>query len=421
VFVPEIADAERMSDVIGAHAQTLGLGSVTARCRLVDAQIRHSHRPSSPRCRGWATYSVPVDGNGEDDVLLYVRAYPDGGSHEAWAELVATHRTAGATHVPEQDLIVWTFPHDPALPALAQLVDTIRVLDRLPTVIPGPVDVTVVRYQPEVSATLRYESAVGPGRDTATVFAKALADDPTAIGKRHEELWRRTRPGLRIAQPLGTDPDLRVLWTLGVAGEPVRVPLGVADAADLARDLATIVAALHDSAAPGDREIRSEDCLAEGRKKATKLAEALPRGRSALDAIAPPDAPSGAGELPARVHGDLHLDQFVDSLDGPVLVDLDSVATGDPELDLAELVVDVATRDLPETTVQAFVDALLDRYATEAPARPVHLGLLQALADAEFLTRCHRHLRRRAPGWELALEQALAQHDVLRAVLPTSG
>ncbi len=418
MFVPDIADAERMSDVIGGHARTLGLGDVTAPCRLVDAHIRHSHRPSSPRCRGWATYSVPAAGHAGDDVLLYLRAYPDGGSHEAWADLVATGQTAGGTHLPDDDLIVWVFPADPSLPALAQLVDPGRVT---PPLLSGAFDVTVVRYQPEVSATLRYDSAGGPGRAPVTVFAKALAVDPTAMGARHDQLWRQSRPGLRIAQPLGADPELRVLWTLGVPGEPVRVGANVACAADLARRVATIVAALHDSARPEDREIRWEDCLAEGRKKAAKLGDALPRCRSAVDTIAPRDASFGIGAPAALVHGDLHLDQFVDGAGGPVLVDLDSVAAGDAELDLAELVVDVATRDLPEPTIQAFVEALLDSYGREAPGRPVRLGLLAALADAEFLTRCHRHLRRRAPGWELALERALARYEVLRAVLPTTA
>jgi Phosphotransferase enzyme family len=419
VFVPDIADAERMSDVIGAHARTLDLGDVTGPCRLVDAQIRHSHRPSSPRCTGWATYSVPVDRDG--DVLLYVRAYPDGGSDEAWDDLVANGRTAGAFHLPDHDLIVWIFPDDPSLPALSQLVDPNRACQRLPVAAPGRLDVTVVRYQPEVSATLRYQIAAGLGQDPVVVFGKALAVDPTAMGARHDQLWRQPRPGLRIARPLGTDPGLRVLWTLGVTGEPVRVGGNTDAAAELARDLATIVAALHDSVVSPDRELRWEDYLVEGRKKAAKLGAALPRCRSAVDAIAPRDASFASGAPAALVHGDLHLDQFVDSPGGPVLVDLDSVAAGDAELDLAELVVDVGTRDLPEPTIGAFVDALLDGYTRHAPARPIRLGLLGALADAEFLTRCHRHLRRRAPGWERALEQALAQHEVLRAVLPTSG
>ena len=51
--------------------------------------------------------------------------------------------------------------------------------------------------------------------------------------------------------------------------------------------------------------------------------------------------------------------------------------------------------------------------------QPVDLALLRALADAEFLTRCHRHLRRRAPGWAVELEAALARHAVLVDAVPS--
>ena len=96
MFVPDIADAERMNEVITAHAEHLGVAPIAGPCRLLDARIRHSHRPSSPRCQGWATYSVPVDG--EPAALLYVRGYP--ASAQPWAELVATGRAGGAIHLP---------------------------------------------------------------------------------------------------------------------------------------------------------------------------------------------------------------------------------------------------------------------------------------------------------------------------------
>jgi Ser/Thr protein kinase RdoA (MazF antagonist) len=190
--------------------------------------------------------------------------------------------------------------------------------------------------------------------------------------------------------------------------------------ASMARGIAASLAALHGCGVPTPRVVRSEDCLAEGRKKAIRLGEALPRCSSALVGIAGQDGRLGTTGLapPVVVHGDLHLDQLIAGPDGPVLIDLDSVATGDAELDLAEVVVDVVLRSLPLPAVRAFVGELLEGYERHAPARPIRLALLRALADAEFLTRCHRHLRRRAPGWEAELEQALGQHEVLTTVLP---
>jgi hypothetical protein len=425
VFVPDIADAERMTEVITAHADDLGVAPIAGPCRLLDARIRHSHRPSSPRCQGWATYSVPTDGG--PAALLYVRGYPERASAQPWAEVVAAGRAGGAIHLREHDLIVWKFPEDPSLPALRHLVDPTRIVALLPTrrvealtappVTPDELHVDVVRYQPEASATLRCRVA-RPGQEPVAVYAKAVDADPTGIGHVHERLWDRSAElvDLRIAQPLGSDPTMRVLWTLGVPGPALggRVEPGAAAA------IARTVAALHGSGVSVPHVVHAEECLTEGRKKASKLAAALPRCGPAVAAIAPPASRFGSsgGAPRAVVHGDLHLDQFIDGPDGPVLVDLDSVAAGDAELDLAELVVDVVMRSLPLPAVQAFVLELLEAYARHA--RPVRPGLLRALADAEFLTRCHRSLRRRAPGWEIELELALAQHAVLAAVLPST-
>jgi hypothetical protein len=432
MFVPEIADDVRMTEVLTAHSDRLALGPFTGPCRLVEAQIRHSHRPSSPRCRGWATYAVPVASAGRPPVLVYVRGYPDGAADQEWVALVASGRARGATHLPDQDMIVWVFPDDPRLPALATLVDAERILTHLPTarvpqlagrtVTSGDIELDVVRYQPETSATVRYRITAGSGENPVVIYAKALDADPTDLGALQDRLWHRSasQPGLRVAPPLGSDPGLQLLWTRGVPGPPV----GARDdpaSAELAREVAGTVAALHDSGVPAPHVIRSEALLAEGRKKAAKIAEALPRCRSAVSAIAPRDGRyEPAITTPATVHGDLHLDQIVDAPDGLVLVDLDSVASGDAELDLAELVVDVVLRSVGADAVDTFVSALLETYERCSSA-PIRRGLVRALADAEFLTRCHRHLRQRAPGWELALEQALEHHSVLAAALPARG
>jgi hypothetical protein len=431
MFVPDIADDLRMTDIIAAHSDKLGLGPVVGRCRLIEAQIRHSHRPNSPRCGGWATYTVPVEDAGRLPVLLYVRGYPDGTSDWEWADLVASGRARGATRIRDLDLIVWVFPDDPCLATLATLLDPERIITRLPTdrvpelvgrsIAAGDVELDVVRYQPETSATVRYRVAAGRGDDPVVLYAKAFDADPTELGRLHDRLWHRSasRPELRLAPPLGGDHDLRVLWTRGVPGAPVGAHLDPRAAVSLAREVAGNVAALHGSGVRAPHSVRWEDCVAEGRKKAAKLAEALPRCRAAVAAIAPSDGPyEPAVNAPATVHGDLHLGQFVDGPDGLVLVDLDSVASGDAEVDLAELVVDVVLRSVSIDTVDAFVSALFESYERHAQA-PVRLELLRALADAEFLTRCHRHLRRRAPGWELDLERALEHHTVLEAALAT--
>ena len=66
------------------------------------------------------------------------------------------------------------------------------------------------------------------------------------------------------------------------------------------------------------------------------------------------------------LHGDFHLDQLVGSATGPVLVDLDSMVLGPREVDLAEFLVDLALRDLPDDVTRDVAAGMLSSYAAAA-------------------------------------------------------
>jgi len=117
------------------------------------------------------------------------------------------------------------------------------------------------------------------------------------------------------------------------------------------------------------------------------------------------------------LHGDFHLDQLVSSGQGPVLVDLDSLLAGAPEVDLAEFLVDLALRGLPRPVTREVAQGLLTSYTT-ASGSAIDVALLAVCADAEFLNRCYRHLRRHSPGWESALEAELGRHADVATLLP---
>ncbi len=115
-------------------------------------------------------------------------------------------------------------------------------------------------------------------------------------------------------------------------------------------------------------------------------------------------------------HGDFHLDQLVSSEAGPVLVDLESMMTGPPETDLAEFLVDLALRGLPAPITARVGEELLASYAAAA-GTGVDVAALGLCADAEFLNRCYRHLRRHTHGWEVDLEEELTRYDEVRRLL----
>lgn len=415
-----------MTDVLSSHAGVLSMPGRVAAVQLLDARLTHPHRPESPLCRGWGTYRVTT--SDASTVELYVKGFPKGGAEAAWRQDRAARPDGRATLLPDVDLVVWQFPEDPVLTELPTLVDPRRVSGILPPVVHDAlgsdrdVRTTVVRYQPEASATLRLET----GRNgTSAVYAKLLSNGSVAeVGARHGALWSMTDSrdetvALRVAEPLAADPGHGVLWTRAVPGLPLASAVTTADLAETAASLGGLLAALHGSRVEVAQRVTADDLLAEARKKAAKLVRAHPPVGptvSALVTAATQRRDDVVRELECPLHGDFHLDQLVGSPDGPVLVDLDSMVLGAPEVDLAEFLVDLALRGLPDQVCLDVARRLLASY-TSAARRDLDPALLSVSADAEFLNRCYRHLRGRLPGWQAALERELGRHAAARALL----
>jgi hypothetical protein len=121
VWIPNLADAAWMTDVLSRHGGTLGLPGDVAAVELLDARLTHPFRPASPRCRGWATYLVTL--HDADPVRLYVKGFHAGGASRAVWQQDRVSRGAGrSAYLRELDLVVWRFPEDPRLPTLPALV-----------------------------------------------------------------------------------------------------------------------------------------------------------------------------------------------------------------------------------------------------------------------------------------------------------
>jgi hypothetical protein len=409
-----------MSGVLTRHASALGLPGVVAAVRLLEARLTHPHRPESPVCRGWATYVVTTED--AETVHLYVKGFPGEGDVVLDGAVGSDRR---AIHLPDPGLVVWRFPDDPRLPALPALVDPRRLARILPPRVRdvlGPdqdLRVTVVRYQPEASATLRVESAAGSG---PSVFAKHLPGDAVVdVAARHEMLWAGAgvTSGLLLAEPLGVDPERGVHWTRGVPGEPLTAAVAPARLAEAIAPLGRLLAALHTAPVQVPERLTVDDLLSEMRKKADKIARAHPPTAGLLSELVRAATARRRDVVHERdrcLHGDFHLDQLVASPEGPVLVDLDSMVRGAPEIDLAEFLVDLALRDRPDPVAHDVARGLLASYAAAA-GTATDAALLAVCADAEFVNRCYRHLRRHGPGWEAALEAELDRRGVVHSLL----
>ncbi|WP_165372546.1 phosphotransferase [Nocardioides iriomotensis] len=275
-----------------------------------------------------------------------------------------------------------------------------------------------MRYQPEASATLRLEV---DGDGAPAVFAKHLADGTAPIASRHQALWSRSNlpPELRIAEPLAADPVREVLWTRGVPGRPVTEAVDPAQLPDATVSVGPMLAALHASAVPVRGRVDVDGLLAEAHSKATKLSRAHPAVGPAVNDLVAAATRRRAEAGPERLctlHGDFHLAQLVWSEQGPVLVDLDSMTHGPPEVDLAEFLAELALRDLPRGIARGVASELLSSYSS-ASGTEIDAALLETCADVEFLNRCYRHLRRHSPGWQSDLAAALGRHAEMRSLL----
>ena len=422
MWLPDLADAAWVHEVLSRHAETLGLDGEVASTWLHDVRLTNPHRPQSSRCRGWATYDVVVRGG--PSVQLYLKGFPDRTSSEdAWRRDRADRPQGHSVHLAEDDLVVWRFPEDPQLPALPDLLASPLASHVVPPAVGAALGlrserhVTVVRYQPEASATLRVESVHAGG---PTVFAKHLADGSVEdVAARHRALWNVTGPGepLRVAEPLAADPVHRVLWTRGVPGPTLTDAVPASELTGATGSIGALLAALHGSGTGPMPTMSVDGLLTEMSKKAGKLTHAHPAVEpivSDLLAAATRRHSDVTLERACTLHGDFHLDQLVASPDGPVLVDLDTIVQGPPEVDLAEFLVDLALRALPEPVAEEVAEQLLTSYVA-ATGAGVDAALLAVCADAEFMNRCYRHLRRHTPGWQQELEAELSRHgDVAR-------
>ncbi|MBA3252156.1 MAG: aminoglycoside phosphotransferase family protein [Geodermatophilaceae bacterium] len=277
---------------------------------------------------------------------------------------------------------------DAALPGLAPVLATLR-------------NPRILRYRPGHRCTVRGDTDRGPR------IVKVAPD-----GARHVAgarlLWaaRRQLP-FAVAEPCDWDPDTQSAWYAVVPGAPIDAKLLGPDAAPLAARLGTALAGLaRAEIAPGGREGPAEQLARSGRA-VTRAAAALPALGSELAELW-----TGFQEQHARlaprllvpVHGAPHQHQWLADGDRLGLIDFDRFALGDPELDLATLLVELADESDRRLPMPVLIEAAVAGYAAgDVSLDRRRLGLYLAhkrmakacrtahalRADAECRTRRH--------------------------------
>jgi hypothetical protein len=370
------------------------------KARRSTSRLRHPHP---------LVFSCEIDLQGASEPQRWL-----GKVHRAGAAAEAAPG-APVLHVSELDLLLWPWPHDPALPQLPRLLDVHAVQ---PLWGRAATRVEVLRYEPERRALLRYTRD-----DGAALYAKSYADGRArAVAQRFEWMWHAAQADARFARvgrPLAGPSDADTVWQEPVSGTPLPCLLQEPMRSDWIAPLALAIAALHSAptalagASPRGvahwlkevqrRQHKIERACPELARQATAVAEAITRAATRLPACAP-----------SLIHGDFHPDQAW--LDGGriVLFDFDEFALGDPMEDLAEFV--VKWPHSPHTSTLASI--WLGAYAQAAPERFCRARLAWHMAVQQLL-QASRAFVFQVPQWRTQVRERLERAQQLAAALDT--
>ena len=408
-------------------------------CAILDARLKTYLKPTSKRKSTLSACYLLTLREGStvqaSQRMFYAKVFLDGRSKEA-ARLLSPSGLSdrefryAVHHVPEHDLILWRFPHDPALPHLRHLVDLVGIEQHLPLAglkqigiqsAPQALMRHLVKYRPEIRCTNRYDLYDSTLDQTVQLFGKTFGNaDGQALYERLQYFWDQSLvdpKAMTIAQPLGYTATINTVWQRGVPGTPL---LKILDASNFRHYIAAVakgLASLHTSQVGDLATYSLNDHLVEIRKKLAKLTDAIPQLSEMFENVAndiEQTAPHSS-TMPFRpIHWDFHVDQLLADSETLVFCDLDELVIGDPLQDLANFVVDLQFRHADQEFVRLITTELCHHYQRLVDW-PVPVERLAWHIRLQFVNKAYRHYVRFAPGFEETVERImrLAQRGIL--------
>jgi hypothetical protein len=365
--------------------------------------------------------------------LLSARLYEVGGSHSRFAR--AQRETLSPSlfgrpliHIPGLDMVVWAFPNDRKLKGLSRLTDTVYLRTvLLPPLVAchvgphwgiGTVAHDLVHYNPEHTCMLRVQlqlehNQTGEQR-SLVLYGKAYeGDEGVETYRLMRQLWQRVgacdlQPGchLRVAQLLGYQPELKVLWQRGLPGQTLlALEQARQDFLTWLERGAAAVATLHQTHLPCSRSSPTSAWVAKLEEMREWLPVVRPSCRTALEPLVDRLLAQAAclGEQPlATLHGDLHLQNFFRDGDQVALIDLDNVYLGSPWQDVGSFIAGLLYRGLlaetPGPLLRDMIAAFSRSYQRNVPWRIAPWALNWFVAAALINERAFRCVTRLKDG-----------------------
>lgn len=366
-FAP-LLDAERMAATLQRHLPECLAGD----WQVTGCEIQHprykTYRLAENRERSFLSLVYHLQGrqllsSAAEQRILYARAYLDQRSHQAFAEAHASGENA--IHLAELGMVGWRFPDDPAMPWLAQLMDS-QIIPELGQQSVSAID--IVNYRPEIRCTARYRFAASDTETARVVYGKTYADErgrTVYTNLRALQSQSKSAATFVLPEALAYAADRRTLWLQGLPGQALSKLDFAAEVAEKIQALAKALAAFHKLTPPSLPVVTSPQQLQEWQKKADKLILAYPAIQPALAALLTELRQTRPEfEMLGLIHGDFHIDQLLVLADGRLaLFDYDELAVGDPLQDLANFAADLYNYPYPVTTIDQLVQQLFTAYS----------------------------------------------------------
>jgi aminoglycoside phosphotransferase len=393
-------------------------------CVILDAKLKTYLKPTSKsKSTLSACYRLMLKEGStgpSSQRIFYAKVFLGGRSREVFRLLTPSGMSDlefrdAVNHMPEYDLILWRFPHDPALPHLRHLVDLVAMEQYMPfdglkqiglQGTPQVLTRHLVNYRPEIRCTNHYTLYDATQDRTDELFGKTFCDSQgQALYERLQFFWDRSLAdpeAMVIAQPLGYSPEINTVWQHGVPGTPLLQVLDTSNYKHYMAAVAKGLSSLHTSNVAGLAAHSLDDHLVEIRKKLTKLSDALPQHSDMISTIgdtltrtAP--APSAVPFCP--IHWDFHIDQLLADEETLIFCDLDELIVGDPLQDLANFAVDLHFRHMDKELVQ-LITAEFYRQYQQCVTWEVSVERLAWHIRLQLVNKAYRQYLRFAPSFE---------------------
>lgn len=413
ISVTEIPYDERLpqlaavldTDVMGVRLQTALFGKSGGRLQVSDCQIERIKYKPGRNCL--VVYQLVFTDRFSGSTVkqrLTARIYEPGGSAARFkraqtAHLIQPPIGPPLLHLPDLDMVVWSFPNDRKLDTLPQLadVDCLRqvILPPLIAAAFGPgwqitsLERTIAHYNPEHTCMIRvsvemHHKQTGEAQSCVLYGKSYYNGEGAQTYDLMRQLWEQ-QTALRIAQPLAYDARSRILWQMGLSGRTL-LTYAWDDPCFLAwmRKAGAAVATLHQTKLTFSQDSRCVDWRTQLQAMERLLSQVRPSCGQDVEKVVRHLLNNGTMnneemnkeqlrdmEPIATLHGDLHLGNFFITGNQVALIDLDNLHLGSPWKDVGSFVAGLLYRglllEIPDTLTHRAIAAFCESYRQHVP------------------------------------------------------